>query len=87
MKRDDIAKAEKIESHLSNLETGLAYWRNLTCIEVSGRDGVHRLEVADYPEPSEIGQAFSSIRSAVVGYYESRVHQVRAELGKLGVQF
>lgn len=86
MKRADIAKADRINDQLSNLESGLAYWERLTCIEVAGRDGIHRLELADYPEPSEIGQAFASVRSAVVGYYKTRVRQTKAELSQLGVE-
>jgi hypothetical protein len=57
-----------------------------TVLDVTGRDGIHRLELGDYPEPSELGRTFLSVRTAMVEYYERGVREKKEELEKLGVR-
>jgi hypothetical protein len=86
LKRDDIKRAEKLSIELSNLEERHRYWEGFHAIEVSGKGGVARLELGDYPDPSDLGRAFFAVQKAIVHYYFDQMTLKRAEMTKLGVQ-
>jgi hypothetical protein len=56
MKLDDLDRAKKMGEELKELERKYGYFQNVHAIEVSGRDGSYRIELGDYPEPSELGR-------------------------------
>lgn len=86
MKMQDLDRARKAGERLKSLEAAMAYFSNAKLLEVSGRDGSYRIELGDYPEPSELGRAFFAVQNAMVCYYETAIEDQKAELTKLGVQ-
>lgn len=86
MKRSDIQRAEKLSSELSNLEKALSYFQLANTLEISGVTGNYRVELGDYPEPSELGRTFAAVKAAMVDYYERAVQEKTNELTKIGIQ-
>lgn len=85
MRRNDIEKVGRLNKELTELESKLRNWRDINLFEISSVSGNYRLELADYPAPSEIGRTYEVVKCAVIDYWARAVEAKRAELAACGV--
>ena len=83
MKRDNISTAHRLEGDLRALETKLEHFKDIKRFSIQS---ACCMELAEYDQPSRIGQAFREVREAICALLVNQVADLRAELKRLGVE-